>query len=1021
MASRGRQLLKMEPLRVGLLGGFRIESQGTMVVALRQRAQQLIAYLLLHRHTPQPRRQVAARLWPETSDAQARTNLRKELHYLRHTWPATEQLIAIANQSLHWQPQIPCAVDIEQFESGVSAAADLTGQAAIAALETALELYYGDLWPDCDAPWIYPERERLRQQYVRAMARGTQLLQAVDPPRAITLGQQWLSAAPLDEGAYQTLMALYADTGDRATALQLYHQCMTTLQEELGVDPSATTSELYQRLLRADGPAADSPRPPTPQLITTYQLPSPSRPLVGREALCQDLAQWLGMPPVSEAVPLLLLTGEPGIGKTSLLETLVQQAAQQDISACWGQAFAAEQLRSYGTWIDLLQSVQHAPQLSALAADLRQASENNLRNREQLLDAVAQGIEVATGAEGLLLVIDDLHWLDDASATLLHYLLRRLGQSLRVACAARSLELQENPVMVDLLGDLRRAGRLQEIAVPPLSATAIAALIQPAQPGDSPHDPQQIYADSGGNPLFALEAARSETHQGSSLTALVGDRLQRLDPTARELLPWAAALGRQFNPETLALAAGYPPLQFLTAIEQLEAQQIIRPSPASTGSGATGQPDYDFVHAILRQVAYDQLSAPRRRLIHGQLATALNSQAVENDRASQVAYHAALAGNHALAALACYAAATRSLKLFAYDDVIQLVAQGLSHCPHLPTSDRLLRMAQLLRLRVLAGVSAEKATDLEWQLQQLLGEMVGLTVPEAEVVGREALTLLAYYQEDLAAVHQYALNALADLPQSPRLQAESLAANGCCMAEIERDMNQAEAVLLEAQTLAKRLGLVLVDIPIGLACVKRYRGRYDEAYALLRQTLKLTQNRKDMIRQGYSLGYLAMTGWDSGDAQRTDAQALLELAHHLPRGSDGAFAEALLALDDYAISPAEVTALDQAIDQLNQLDAQRKLAFVASHACEVAIASSQPDRAQHFAAISHQAAQRANHPIDIVTAIALQTLSAAAAEKRQYYPLLMQASPAGLQLSARARLLHHQAIEAVQQAAIGAS
>ncbi|MEO0410146.1 MAG: hypothetical protein AAF289_22600 [Cyanobacteria bacterium P01_A01_bin.135] len=83
----------MESLRVKLLGGFRIEAQDPGAATLRLRAQHLLAYLLIRRHTPQPRRQVAAQLWPETTDTQARTNLRKELYHLRHTWPATEQLI----------------------------------------------------------------------------------------------------------------------------------------------------------------------------------------------------------------------------------------------------------------------------------------------------------------------------------------------------------------------------------------------------------------------------------------------------------------------------------------------------------------------------------------------------------------------------------------------------------------------------------------------------------------------------------------------------------------------------------------------------------------------------------------------------------------------------------------------------------------------------------------------------------------------------------------------------------------
>ncbi|MGB3615238.1 MAG: BTAD domain-containing putative transcriptional regulator, partial [Elainellaceae cyanobacterium] len=355
-------------LQVYLLGEFRLLDRGDTSPGLRLRSQQLLTYLILHRHSPQPRRRIAAALWPDALDGQARTNLRKELHHLRQTCPLLEQLVTITNQALHWQPRIPCRLDIEAFEVAVAAAADATGQSAIQTLETALSCYRDDLWPDCDAEWIYPERERLRQLYVRALAQTTRLLEALgETGKAITLGQRWLEAAPLDEGGYQAMMRLHGELGDRATALQLYHHGMTELQRELGVSPSAATTELYQRLLMAD----DQPSHPTDTSIVQAPLPSdaahlpaapplslptPAIPLVGRDDLCHTLGQWLSPPPslamAEKATPLLLLTGEPGIGKTRLLEALSDRATGHHHRACWGQVFAAEQLRSYGVWID---------------------------------------------------------------------------------------------------------------------------------------------------------------------------------------------------------------------------------------------------------------------------------------------------------------------------------------------------------------------------------------------------------------------------------------------------------------------------------------------------------------------------------------------------------------------------------------------------------------------------------------------------------------------------------------------
>ncbi|MBE9066201.1 AAA family ATPase [Leptolyngbya cf. ectocarpi LEGE 11479] len=1028
----GTQLLK-----VSLLGGFRLVQEGEGVIELRLRSQHLLAYLILHRHAPQSRHRIAAHLWPDSLDSQARTNLRKELHYLRQTYPTIEHLIVITKQTLHWHPQIRCDVDLDIFET--SLAADAADSGTVHALETAIQAYQGDLWPDCDADWLYPEQERLRKAYSYALAQLTRQLQTRgEISKAIEMGQQWLNAEPLEEGAYQTLMTLYGKRGDRATALQLYHQCMTTLQTELGVNPSPTTAGIYQQLLLADEIAEDTveaiPKTTTGSIIPVQLSPSLSpspptpkaeNPMVGRDQLFSVLEQWL-LSPLEEPTPLLLLTGEPGIGKTRLLEALVDRAIHYGWQICWGSAFAAEQLRSYGVWIDLLR----AANLSDLLPGLEDTS-SDLKNRGQLLDAMVQGLaQVASSERPLLLLFDDIHWLDEASTALLHYVFRLMGQGpLRIVCASRQQELQENTAVLTLITSLRRAKRLQEVAVPPLSANAISCLVKPLLDSEisgdlaPPLNAQKIYGDSGGNPLFALEVARASTEATSDLYGLIDDRLQRLDGAARDLLPWAAALGRRFNSETLALAASYPPMQFLLALEQLEQQQIVQPVHSVSSTSFDEQGSYDFVHDLVRQGAYAQLSLPRRRIIHGQLAKTLDAQTVEDDLASQVAYHAGLAGNHALAAKASVTAANRSLQLFAYTDVIQLVNQGLEHCHYLPSCDRILYSAQLLRTRVLAGVSTSEATTVEAQIQQQLSDLVGLNLAEAEAAARQALAFLKYAQGKLTDVHQHCLDAVDVLPPTPHLQAESLAANGCCLAEIEKDMDRAETILLEAQSLASPLGESISDIDLGLGCIYRYRGDYDLACQHLKTALQVSQshtlNQRDQLNESYCLNNLAMTSWDSHQPEPSYAQALLKLAPNLPKGSDAAFAEALIALHTYRNTSDKQTqtALTETLTQLDQLDAQRKRGFIASHGTEIALRQDDGATAFTYARMTHQAANIVEHPNDIAVANALCVLSACRLNDDEAVQLYRQSlqTLSSKNLSARAQRLIDQAKQTLKQ------
>lgn len=990
-------------LKVCLLGDFRLLNRGEIVTGLRGRSQQLLAYLILHRQAPQLRRRIAAALWPETQTSQALTNLRKELHYLRQADAPIDQLLAIASKTLHWQPQIPCDVDIVCFETACTKAENAEDETAVLSLETALLGCQGKLWPDSDAEWIYPEQVRIRQSYIRALARMTQLLQSLgEAGRAIACGQRWLQADPLDERATQTLMTLYGEMGDRATALRLYHQCMTTLQTELGVNPSPTTANIYQQLLLAE---EDSEKEIALVLPTTPVLSKPraKRTIVGRDDLLQRMDQWQLSP--DEQAPLLLLNGEPGIGKTHLLEALEERAKRHHWQVFWGSAFAAEQLRAYGVWIDLLQV---APQKTSQSPAFTQSlpallgASADLKNRGQLLDAVVQDFQtVITPEQPVLLLLDDIHWLDEASTTLLHYVFRLLGHSslgdgaLRIACAARNQELQENTAVLTLVTALRRSKQLQEVMVPPLSDEAVRMLVSPVlnksleqaviEDADNPVDPDKVIASSGGNPLFALEVARANGKTTSNLQGLIDDRLQRLDGAARDLLPWAAALGRRFNPEILALAASYPPMPFLSAMEQLEQQQIVRPVHISSGPVETvsEQGNYDFVHDLVRQVAYSALSFPRRKIIHGQLAKTLKAQMSEDDLASQVAYHAGLASDHTLAAQASDAAALRSLRLFAYDAVIQLVGQGLSHCQFLPSYERLSQSAQLLRTRVLAGVSQLEAATVKQQIEQLLSEMTGLKMAEAELTARQALTFLSYQQGDISDVYQQCLKSLDVSVPAPRVQAEALAVTGSCLTEIGRDMDRAEALLLEAQSLATRLGLSLSDIDLGLGSIHRYRGDYDLAQQYLQQALQLGRLEHNQLNEACSLVNLAMNCWDSHQLEENYAQTLKELSLQLPQGSEGALAEALIALQAYAQKPAKppketakmAQSLNQTLKTLDELDAQRRLAFVGSHGAEVALAKGDSVMAMAFAKQALQSANVVNHPNDRAIAEALCLLS----------------------------------------------
>jgi DNA-binding SARP family transcriptional activator len=271
------------------------------------RQQQLIAFLFLHgRSTPIPRQRVAGSLWPDSSDAQALTNLRRELHHLREGWPKLAALVEARSRTLAWCETAGVIVDVAAFE----AAADRGLEGDRPALQDAARLYKGDLLPDCSGEWIDADRDRLRQRARAVLARLVDLLEGDQAfGEALEHAQRLLRLDPLDEHAWCALMRCHARRGERATALHLYQQCAALLRNELGVHPGAATRLTYREILDLD--AAD-PLTPAPPRTAAY-------PLVGRQAEWQSLLEaWRAA--VAGRPRLCLIRGEAGIGKTRLAE-----------------------------------------------------------------------------------------------------------------------------------------------------------------------------------------------------------------------------------------------------------------------------------------------------------------------------------------------------------------------------------------------------------------------------------------------------------------------------------------------------------------------------------------------------------------------------------------------------------------------------------------------------------------------------------------------------------------------------
>lgn len=636
----------MPDVRLRLLGGFEFSADGKPVPTnASPRLISLVAYLALRRDVSHARQQLAFLLWPDSTEAQARTNLRKLLMQLRQAPAEISACVADDGQALRWRTEAPMCVDIIEFERAIATGDDVS----------AIALYDGDLLPDCYDEWIEPERDRLYRLLIGALSRHMSALELRRDYRgALAAAERLLAHDPLDEATCCAAMSLHAQLSNRGGVHRTFQACQQALMRELGVTPSDKTRDLHARLTRAaaDVPAADQV----------------SIPLIGRVREWQQiLKSWER---TSREPQCMMIAGEAGIGKTRLAEEFTAWAARQGLRTATARCYAAEGALAFAPitgWLrarDLRVSLLRLEDVwLAEVARLLPELSSERRNlpasgpltegwqRQRLFEALARA--VVGGAEPTVLVLDDAQWSDHDSLEWLRYLLRyKTAARLSVLCTVRSEEVPDNHPLRALQAHLLREGVCTEIELGPLSASETASLAaEVAGQALLPDRQAHLYRETEGNPLFVVETIRSQSDEAPnsvevppvplSVQAVIQRRLNLLTPGARATAELAAAIGREFSLDILARASFEAQEALVGCLDELLRRRIIREH-----GGPVAASTYDFSHDRIRELTYREISHARRRLLHQRIAAALVAASAGNvdPNSSQIASHYEQAG-----------------------------------------------------------------------------------------------------------------------------------------------------------------------------------------------------------------------------------------------------------------------------------------------------------------------------------------------------------------------------------------
>ena len=362
---------------------------------------------------------------------------------------------------------------------------------------------------------------------------------------------------------------------------------------------------------------------------------------------------------------MVVIAGEPGIGKTRLARQFAQEllagGALVLLGRCW-----EEPLAPFEPYAEALR------QADADAA-LRPGSEDAPGARQRLFDAVDGAFGAVAGGRALLLVLDDLHWADRGTLLLTSFLLRsqRPGPLL-VLGTYRDTELGRDRPLAAALADLRRDGALDRVGLRGLAEDDVAALARDLLGDDALA--AAVHARTDGNAFFVEEVLRGlgeSAEVPESVRQAVGVRLARLGRDANELLAAAAVLGLECDAETLVGTAGLEPAAAEGALDEVLQARLLRPAAAARR--------FEFAHALVREAVYDELNVLRRARLHRQAAEALTARG-EDAHLEEIATHlfeAAGTADARLAADALTRAGRRALERLAYEDAAERFARAL--------------------------------------------------------------------------------------------------------------------------------------------------------------------------------------------------------------------------------------------------------------------------------------------------------------------------------------------------------
>ncbi|SNS96329.1 Transcriptional regulatory protein, C terminal [Geodermatophilus saharensis] len=755
-------------MQFDILGPLQVRDAGRPLALGRPKQRAVLAILLLDAGRVVPLDRLVEELWGPQSPPQALASVQAYVSHLRRLLepqraPGAPATVILAQAPGYRIVVDPGDLDAARFEALARTGQDLLqrGEAPRAAetLREALGLWRGPVLADfADAPFVRVERTRLEDLRLTALEdRLSADLGVGRHARVVAELEQLTGEHPFRERLQGLRMTALYRCGRQAEALQSYQRFRVRLREELGLDPGQALRDLERDVLcqapHLDRTAASRAVPDVarPVVVTPdAEVPVPSGELVGRDAHLRVVDEALAGT-ASGRGRVVLVAGEPGIGKTRLAEEAARRARGSGVTVAWGRSDQDAGAPPFWPWTQVLRdllgdgpagpataeldvdTVELSPLLPELADGGPRAAAPVVdpeTSRFRLCRAVTATLLRLARRRRLLVVLDDLQWADAASHRLLGHLATAVADApVVVLVTYRDRDLDGAEPLADTLAELARAAPVDRLELTGLEVTDVARVMA-SHAGTDPDGElaRRIRDRTGGNPFFVLEVLRLLGANGwpdrtpAEAAALVAEqipagvrdvlrrRLGRLPDQTRTVLLVAAVVGQEFDLDVVRAVTGVDDDDVLGSLELTVSAGLVVEDPARVGR-------FRFAHALVREAVYGEISRARRARLHARVGQALlDHRGGDADSVLQTAHHWWLAAPVVGAEQAIphvVAAAELCLETSAHEDAERQLRRSLELLATTPASDHRSATELPIQLRLGSLMVQLRGTGIE--------------------------------------------------------------------------------------------------------------------------------------------------------------------------------------------------------------------------------------------------------------------------------------------------------------------